>query len=332
MKSKISLYVFLLVVTFPFSLNAQSAAGGWQTHSFDDVGFSVAMPSKPELTPGKYITALGHQTAVRDDLYMARTRGGQVLYMAGLFAACPIEGNSPQEGIRELYQSEVRDGRVIGEVRNVSLGPIPGIEFLRQEADGWITLTRSYVAGTRVYSLAINANSIDTARSISAADKTRFFESFRILPARMYELLDGNRRIKMSFPNGIGRVENNSPRSLRAAEDCFCVSVFSEIVDAASFEQAQQKAVANFPQTGNYFFGPPSKGTHRGLPFYDLVGTGKSDRANHYEIRLLRLSQDKFLLVGGFYADVFNRLTPLTPYYKARLSNLFAQVLGSIEP
>lgn len=103
-------------------------------------------------------------------------------------------------------------------------------------------------------------------------------------------------------------------------------------MNATSFESAYQQAVSSVPSGGDYQFGKTTSGTFKTLAYVDYVGTEKVKRTGtHYEIRILKLSGTKFLLVAGYFADYYNRTTALTPFYKIRLSNLFKSALGGIE-
>lgn len=93
--------LFLLFPSFSFAQKTQTNST-WKTFTSEELGFTVSMPTQPEITKGNYITALGNRSSISDDTILSKVRGGSFLYFVNVFAVCPLDVNNNQEALQEI--------------------------------------------------------------------------------------------------------------------------------------------------------------------------------------------------------------------------------------
>ena len=168
--------VLSLVLLVALNTPAQAPAD-WVKFSPEGSPFTVLMPTQPEETKKTEQSPNGPYTTY---LYMSRTPERD-LYLVGWVDYDPqfkFGVQAELEANRDNFVKSVK-ATLLG-TTPVKLGTHPGIEFKAEIPGRADIVSRVYIVGRRPYQLI----TVTPLGRDAAADRARFFSSFRLAPAK----------------------------------------------------------------------------------------------------------------------------------------------------
>ncbi len=156
---------------------AQAAPAAWKTYTSPEGRFSVLMPNEPKAS----VDPIAEGPGAPGKTFLFTSAGPEGVFLAGWADYAPgfkFDDQAELTANRDNFVKGVQ-GKLLA-TRAITLNGAPGMEFDVEKTGMWIGRVRLYIIGNRPYQLMaiIPGATLDTAKA------ARFFDSFRLFPAR----------------------------------------------------------------------------------------------------------------------------------------------------